>query len=88
MCSPTQKSIYSGTWPWRNGVGFPVVFQLDPAIVTTLPELLGPEGYESGLFGKWPLGMPVGFPWGQNTHAAMRISARTGRRPLWRSHSP
>jgi len=28
------------------------------------------------------------FPWGQNTHAAMRISARTGHRPLWRSHSP
>jgi hypothetical protein len=27
-------------------------------------------------------------PWGQNTHAAMRISARTGRQPLWRSHSP
>jgi arylsulfatase A-like enzyme len=61
VCSPTRGSIYSGTWPWRNGVGFPVAPQLDPAIVTTLPELLGPEGYESGLFGKWHLGMPVGF---------------------------
>jgi hypothetical protein len=27
-------------------------------------------------------------PWGQNTHATMRISARTGCRPLWCSHSP
>ena len=60
-CSPTRGSIYTGTWPWRNGVGFPVNPELDPSIVTTLPELLGPLGYESGLFGKWHLGLAAGF---------------------------
>jgi hypothetical protein len=29
----------------------------------------------------------VQHPWGQNTHAAMRISARTGRRPVWCKYS-
>ena len=61
VCSPTRASIYSGTWPWRNGVGYPMTPQLNPAIVTALPVLLGPEGYQSGLFGKWHLGSNAGF---------------------------
>jgi len=61
VCSPTRASIYSGTWPWRNGVGYPSSPQLDPALVATLPELLAPEGYACGLFGKWHLGNAVGF---------------------------
>ncbi|MGH8900530.1 MAG: sulfatase-like hydrolase/transferase [Egibacteraceae bacterium] len=60
-CSPTRGSIYTGTWPWRNGVGSPANPQLDPALVTALPELLGPEGYECGLFGKWHLGTAAGY---------------------------
>lgn len=62
-CSPTRGSIYTGTWPWRNGVGSPANPQpeLDPTLVTALPQLLGPEGYESGLFGKWHLGLAPGF---------------------------
>lgn len=61
-CSPTRGSIYTGTWPWRNGVGSPTgTPQLDPLLVTTLPELLVPEGYECGLFGKWHLGEAVGY---------------------------
>lgn len=56
VCSPTRGSIYTGTWPWRNGVGFPSNPQLDPALVTALPQLLCPEGYKCGLFGKWHLG--------------------------------
>jgi arylsulfatase A-like enzyme len=61
-CSPTRGSIYTGTWPWRNGVGSPYNNpQLDPALVTALPLLLGPEGYECGLFGKWHLGKVAGY---------------------------
>jgi arylsulfatase A-like enzyme len=60
-CSPTRASLYTGTWPWRNGVGSPVNPQLDPALVTALPMLLGPEGYESGIFGKWHLGIAPGY---------------------------
>lgn len=61
-CSPTRASIYTGTWPWRNGVGSPANNpQLDPALVTALPMLLGPEGYECGLFGKWHLGIAPGY---------------------------
>ncbi len=62
VCSPTRGSLYTGTWPWRNGVGFPVRYpNLDPALVTALPKLLGPEGYKCGIFGKWHLGEAVGY---------------------------
>ena len=60
-CSPTRGSIYTGTWPWRNGVGFPTNPELDPAIVTSLPVLLDSRGYQCGLFGKWHLGLNAGF---------------------------
>lgn len=56
VCSPTRASLYCGIWPWRNGVGYPTAPELDPALVTSLPDLLVGEGYESGLFGKWHLG--------------------------------
>jgi arylsulfatase A-like enzyme len=61
VCSPTRGSIYTGTWPWRNGVGWPSSPRLDPASVTALPLMLAPEGYQCGLFGKWHLGDTSGF---------------------------
>ncbi len=67
-CSPTRGSIYTGTWPWRNGVGSPSGPRLDSGAVTALPKLLGPEGYACGLFGKWHLGnsfpcLPTDHDW-------------------------
>lgn len=62
-CSPTRGSIYTGTWPWRNGVGSPAnTPTLDSAApgIEALPRLLSPAGYESGLFGKWHLGSTAG----------------------------
>jgi arylsulfatase A-like enzyme len=61
VCSPTRGSLYTGTWPWRNGVGWPSSPQLDPVTVTALPQLLFGEGYQCGLFGKWHLGDTAGF---------------------------
>ena len=55
-CSPTRASIYTGTHPWRNGVGSPIGNpQLDVSNLA-LPKVL-PEGYKCGLFGKWHLGL-------------------------------
>ena len=31
-CSTTRGSLYTGTWPWRNGVGNPGDPQLDPLV--------------------------------------------------------
>lgn len=61
VCSPTRGSVLTGTYPWRNGVGYPSNPQLDPNIVTSLAELLGDLGYQCGLFGKWHLGSTPGF---------------------------
>jgi len=45
-----------------------------------------PQSGESGYIEQWAEYLVCA--WGQNTHAAMRISAGTDRRPLWRSDSP
>ena len=60
-CSPTRGSVLTRTYPWRNGVGYPANPQLDPLNVTSLPVLLGPLGYQCGLFGKWHLGDTAGY---------------------------
>jgi len=58
-CSPTRAAIYTGTYPFRNGVYDPQYANdfnragYDP---TTIAEALANAGYESGLFGKWHLG--------------------------------
>lgn len=61
-CSPTRASIYTGTHPWKNGIGNPGVNglaendpELDAAQVLSLPKML-PADYACGLFGKWHLG--------------------------------
>lgn len=54
-CSPTRAAIYTGTQPWRNGVGNPGGLSKLDAHNMALPRVL-PQGYHSGLFGKWHLG--------------------------------
>ncbi len=54
-CSPTRASIYTGTHPWKNGIGNPLKPQLPASTVISLPEVL-PNEYACGLFGKWHLG--------------------------------
>src|SRR5262245_49480665 len=56
VCSPTPASIFTGTHPWRNGIGSPRGNpELPASTVTSLPRRL-PKEYRCGLFGKWHLG--------------------------------
>ena len=56
-CSPTRSALLTGRHEFRSGITHTILERerLRPEAVT-LPELLKPAGYSSGIFGKWHLG--------------------------------
>ena len=56
-CSPTRSAILTGRNPMRNGITHTILererLRLD---VTTLPEVLQGNGYQTAMIGKWHLG--------------------------------
>jgi arylsulfatase A-like enzyme len=57
VCAPTRSSLMTGRYNYRTGV---VDTYLGRAMMypdeVTLPEILGKNGYRTGIFGKWHLG--------------------------------
>lgn len=53
VCAPNRASILSGLYPHSHGV-LENTWSLSPRI-QTLAEMLGPEGYDCGYYGKWHL---------------------------------
>ena len=72
-CSPTRAGLYSGRGSFRHGVYSPLAPEL-PSGTATIAQVMGAEGYATGLFGKWhlgetstdPLGRPHEFGWDQH----------------------
>ena len=61
LCSPTRAALVSGLYPARTGItdflraeSAPSNKRLSPDIAT-VPDVLGPLGYTTGLIGKWHL---------------------------------
>ena len=67
VCSPTRASLFTGTHPWRSGVGYPeptgnstipVKTTLTGVPIQGVAEVLSSAGYTCGIFGKWHVGLP------------------------------
>ena len=56
VCSPTRGSCLTGRHPYRYGITFANVGHM-PAAEITLAEALKIQGYTTGHFGKWHLGI-------------------------------
>jgi len=56
VCSPTRGSVMTGRHPFRYGIYYANTGML-PQDELTLAEILNAEGYSTGHFGKWHLGI-------------------------------
>ncbi|MGY8693711.1 MAG: sulfatase family protein [Verrucomicrobiia bacterium] len=61
VCTPTRYGLLTGRYPWRSYLKERVLAGYCPALITkgrtTIPSYLKSQGYRTGGFGKWHLGM-------------------------------
>ena len=61
-CSPSRYGLLTGNYPWRKD-GLSVITGGSLVIDTTemtIPKLLKTKGYQTGIVGKWHLGLGLG----------------------------
>ena len=68
-CSPSRYALLTGSYPWRNEKAkilpgtAPLLIKTDQM---TLPKMLKAKGYQTGIVGKWHLGLGSGVvDWNQ-----------------------
>ena len=63
-CSPSRYALLTGMYPWRNK-NAKILPGTAPLLIDTtqmtLPKMLKSEGYETGIVGKWHLGLGTGY---------------------------
>ena len=98
VCSPTRYGLLTGRYPWRTAMREGVLYSFCPALIhkgrMTLGSMLQRQGYATGAFGKWHVGLdwtPVpGDPgdWEYGTPVRMtwkRLHARVDARKPFRN---
>lgn len=61
VCTPSRYSVLTGRYAWRSPLHYGVLGPHGPAIIETsrptIASILRAEGYATGAFGKWHLGL-------------------------------
>lgn len=69
-CSPSRYALLTGMYPWRNE-GAKILSGTAPLLIDTaqmtIPKMLKEKGYQTGIVGKWHLGLGDGnVDWNQH----------------------
>ena len=69
-CTPSRYGLLTGTYPWRNSDA-KILPGTAPLLIETtqmtIPKMLQAEGYDTGIVGKWHLGLGTGnVDWNQH----------------------
>ncbi|WP_111706985.1 sulfatase-like hydrolase/transferase [Lutibacter citreus] len=63
-CTPSRYGLLTGVYPWRNK-NAKILPGTAPLIIsteqTTIPKMLKTKGYQTGIVGKWHLGLGTGI---------------------------
>lgn len=63
-CTPSRYGLLTGTYPWRNSDA-KILPGTAPLLIDvnqmTIPKMLKAEGYDTGIVGKWHLGLGNGY---------------------------
>jgi len=61
VCTPTRYGLLTGRYSWRSGLKGGVTWGFFPSLIepeiVTAPEMLRSAGYDTGMIGKWHLGI-------------------------------
>lgn len=77
VCTPTRYGLLTGRYSWRSGLKSGVTWAFFPSLIeperVTVAEMLRDAGYETGMVGKWHLGIDFTNKDGQTIAEEMNL---------------
>ena len=85
VCTPSRYAVITGRYCWRTGLKRDVLFNYEPPLIEkgrmTVASLLSRKGYNTGMVGKWHLGLGFSAKKGKHVDFNRPLPWSGGRTP-------